>query len=134
MKCINCDNERFPKLRVCRECRNVKHSQDRARRSKIIGSRTWLNNNKRASLRDRARKRGLEFNLKTQDLADIYKNFNGLCPYCNKQMNNDIKKLKPVVDRIDNSKGYIVGNCVLVCWKCNSQKLGLIKRTNRKYV
>lgn len=71
-----------------------------------------------------AKSRNLDFNLNRNDFIDLTK-LN--CFYCNKNPSNKIivKNIELIyngIDRIDNSKGYILDNVVTCCKKCNSDK------------
>ena len=73
------------------------------------------------SARCRAKKKNLEFNLSVQDIIIPDK-----CPvlgisFCT---NNDKKRnsSSPSLDRIDNTKGYIKGNVIVISWRANRLK------------
>ena len=103
------------------------YNKSKSIRATIVGSRAWLHN-KCSGIRARAKRKNIEYNLKVQDMALICANREGLCPYCERQMMEGDKSLKPTFDRLDNSKGYIVGNVLLVCMQCNLQKSHLSKK------
>jgi len=71
-----------------------------------------------SNLKSQAKKRGLEFNLSLEEFsAEISKP----CMYC-----NNILGKKSVtsggLDRMDNSKGYVVDNICSCCGHCNAIK------------
>ncbi len=81
-------------------------------------------------IRNGARKRNLEFSLSKDDVKSM---IFGKCYYCNKEPNNHrnyiskrYDKLNEFVyngiDRVDNSKGYVIGNVVGCCRECNTKK------------
>jgi hypothetical protein len=59
----------------------------------------------------RAAKRNLEFSITLTDLAEL---LSKPCIYCG--------AAKSGIDRKDNSKGYVVDNCVPACQRCNTIK------------
>jgi hypothetical protein len=68
----------------------------------------------------RAKTRGMEFTITEADIT-----WNTVCPilgiplnYSNSAQLDD----SPSIDRIDNSKGYIPGNVVVISWKANNLK------------
>ncbi len=63
-----------------------------------------------------ARYRNLEFLLKKEEYSKF---FNTNCFYCNKEYRG------LGIDRVDNNKGYITGNCVSCCKDCNTMKMRL---------
>jgi hypothetical protein len=69
--------------------------------------------------KNRAAKKGLQFAL-TQDQFDHLVNSN--CFYCDKV---NTQTHRNGVDRMDNSVGYIIDNCVACCGQCNLMKLKL---------
>jgi uncharacterized C2H2 Zn-finger protein len=60
-----------------------------------------------------AKKRELEFTFSFDEYQSIIQV--GICHYCQGALNETGSGL----DRKDSSKGYITGNCVPCCWKCN---------------
>ena len=73
-----------------------------------------------------ALKRGYEFNLSKEEFRNI---ITQPCFYCGKQYtqekrdkgNNGSFKYTGI-DRYDNTKGYVIGNCVPCCKTCNMMK------------
>lgn len=68
----------------------------------------------------RAKQKGLEFNLVEADIVIPEK-----CPALGKPLSADIRRnnpWRPSVDRIDNDKGYIRGNVVIVSYRANKLK------------
>jgi hypothetical protein len=68
----------------------------------------------------RAKRKGWEFSITEADIT-----WNTVCPilgiplnYTNSAQLDD----SPSVDRIDNSKGYIPGNVIVISWKANNLK------------
>ena len=74
------------------------------------------------TIRRRARRRGLAFEL---DVAWLKDNTADRCPVCRTLMMRGrgmIDKGSPTVDRIDNSRGYTMDNCWVICAGCNLTK------------
>ena len=73
-----------------------------------------------------AAKRNIKFNLSLENIKFIvFKN----CYYCGSPPENIITRprindtmLYNGIDRVDNTKGYTLENCVPCCWKCNQAK------------
>ena len=73
-----------------------------------------------------AKKRGLEFSISEQEIFDLISRD---CSYCGSPPSTDMKlSAHPEfrytgIDRVDNSVGYVSGNCVPCCTICNTSKL-----------
>lgn len=74
-----------------------------------------------------AKKRNLEYNLTNEQFLDLVKS---KCYYCGEEGTSIKKGLGKSsgdfyyvgIDRVDNTKGYLLENCVSCCWKCNNMK------------
>jgi hypothetical protein len=69
-----------------------------------------------------ALERNLIFEIKPEDIFNLYKKQNGLCVYTGAKLNCDSivsKKIDWSIDRIDNSKGYTKDNILLVSKTAN---------------
>jgi hypothetical protein len=115
-QCIHCnENNALYPTRFCRDCRNAKEREKYHKARKIKYSRAWFLCRIRFT-KARARRTGRDFNLTFDEFQKIFDNRDKPCPYCKRDI------VIPSVDRIDNNKGYIRGNCILVCKNCNSMK------------
>lgn len=64
-----------------------------------------------------------EFNITEEDLFDLWGKQDGKCAYSKLPMSAASNQLYTVsLDRIDSSKGYVVGNIQLVCAAVNKMK------------
>ena len=61
-----------------------------------------------------ARRRGIDFNLTTKDIKNIYSSKK--CHYCG------AIETRMSIDRKNNNKPYMLDNVVLCCYRCNSMK------------
>ncbi len=71
-----------------------------------------------------ANKRNLLFELSFEEFCKLT---NGNCYYCGCKPKQKLKRnsyllLYNGIDRLDNSQGYIINNCVSCCGECNSAK------------
>lgn len=74
-----------------------------------------------------ARKRGYIFELTRDQVSSL---INSNCVYCGKGKNNPVKNVHRLeesrlfngIDRVDNTKGYSINNCVPCCKNCNLAK------------
>ncbi len=71
-----------------------------------------------------AKNRNLIFNLTRKQSDEIYSREN--CYFCGE------KSLIRTIDRLDNTKGYILKNCVSACWKCNKLKGNITKEDKQR--
>ena len=68
-------------------------------------------------IRNSARDRGLDFNLELEDLV-----VPEVCPILGLPFDYDSPHYTPSVDRLDNNKGYIKGNIVIMTTLANRMK------------
>lgn len=98
-----------------------KHLRDLPRGDSLSPFRYHLNNIKKHI---KKRKNVKEFDITLEDLQSQWEKQNGICPYTGIKMENSytmnrVPKLSPFrasLDRIDNSKGYILGNIEFVSY------------------
>lgn len=77
-----------------------------------------------ACVKSSAKKRGLEFNITIEDII-----IPELCPYLGIEIKHTIPGLglldsAPSIDRIDNKKGYVKGNVIVISQQANRMKGG----------
>jgi len=71
----------------------------------------------------KARLRTKEFNLIDTDLLDLWNKQDGRCAYTKLPLLATANQFNTVsLDRVDSSKGYVVGNIQLVCSAINKMK------------
>ena len=82
--------------------------------------------------KDRAIKQNLEFNITVDYLKYLWNNQNGKCALSNLDMtyifNSGRIPTNVSIDKINPSKGYIMGNIQLVCMACNQIKSDLSEK------
>lgn len=125
--------------KLCRKCYNkedsvIKCNQSRSRRLKNSienGDFEFYIRRRIGTIKSRAEKRNLDFDLDIEYLVDLWKKQNGRCFYSNIPMNNSMKKDGfqswdgPSLDRIETTNGYVKGNVVWCTFGINSFKQSL---------
>lgn len=75
------------------------------------------------NLHTKAKGRTKDFSISIEDLHDLWRNQEGRCAYTKLPLLATANQFNTVsLDRIDSSKGYIVGNVQLVCAAINKMK------------
>lgn len=143
-ECLNCGkvrsiyvNKSFTTSRrhlFCNECNSLLTNREKTiiKRQKLEGFHSKEKEQRKLShkrnyvhemimnARERALKKGLEFNLTDEDII-----IPEVCPLLNVPFilgEKDNYEYTPTIDRIDNSKGYIKGNVWVITKKANSMK------------
>lgn len=71
----------------------------------------------------KAKSRTKEFNIVDQDLFDLWEKQNGQCAYTKLPLLAAANQFNTLsLDRVDSSRGYVVGNIQLVCAAINKMK------------
>lgn len=92
------------------------------------------------SYKRQARNRKLEWSLSDTEALEL---FSKPCFYCNVEFSNNCKSNVKTyetsfsyngIDRVDNSQGYVVENCVPCCRRCNSIKKNIPVKMIHKIV
>lgn len=107
------------------ELASKRAKRDVAGHNKLPKGEANLNNMIRA-YKAGAKKRNLVFELTREQFAELTKQ---KCFYCGVKPHNIInypqsngEYIYNGIDRIDNTKGYIIDNCVTCCFACNQWK------------
>ena len=83
-------------------------------------------------IQDKIKKR--EFNIDENYVKELLEKQNNICDNCKIEVKLEwIEPYDPLqlsINRIDNKKGHIKGNCNILCWGCND-KLGKEDNFNR---
>lgn len=96
----------------CKDCVKKQNGSRVCSKRKIVGTRAWFTR-RYCSVKQHSKPRGKDFSLTLDEFIMIYNEWK--CYYCGAEENLSI-------DRVDNDKGYVRGNCVLACLPCNKQK------------
>lgn len=147
MDCVHCGcplPPDRPRVRVCGKCTADRHRRtnrecavrNRDRYTQRLRERYWQNpeafrarKNKSYHkniakkivwlAKTRAKKKGLEFDLKSEDIV-----VPDVCPVFGMTLigGGGLRDNIPTLDRIDNAKGYVRGNVIVVSWRANRLK------------
>jgi hypothetical protein len=106
------ENERARRLKNVEKTRTADKARKTSNRLKYL-----LN-----SARRRAKRSGLEFSITEADFPPIGTHCPVLGIEYNQSASHNTKDFSPSLDRLDNSKGYIVGNVQIISWRANRLK------------
>ena len=116
---------------ICRKCSTYRQKiinrslPDDRKLSKCLRWR-WL------SARDRSRYNNLDFNLTVEYLNELWIKQGGKCALSGIEMTFELQNGRTPtnvsIDKIDRTKGYIIGNIQLVCMACNQMKSDLSEK------
>lgn len=127
------DGKKYPyKLSYCRFCRK-KQMYNRLNKypESFMGDRLL-------KIKRRAKKENIEFNLTKDFLISLYKNQNGKCFYTDEILHlmNGQGRLQTglSIDRVDNSKGYLIDNVVLCTSRFNTIKSNMTLEEIEKWM
>jgi hypothetical protein len=101
---------------ISNKCKSCREKAEIIDSNRLSHSDRFNINDKISEIKNRARKHNIDFKLTDEKVKELV---NGTCKYCG---------IKPEegyflgIDRIDNNKGYILGNVQTSCWRCNQFK------------
>jgi hypothetical protein len=136
LSCFSKDKDkRFGVKGICRPCSSfisheyyTKNSSDIKRRVSKYNESYFPKYNRDVisrlkNLCTKAKSRAKEFSLIDQDLFDLWEKQNGQCAYTKLPLLATANQFNTMsLDRVDSSKGYVVGNIQLVCAAINKMK------------
>ena len=102
----------------CSTCNTSQAKQDAKRKDRVRNYKEEKGRNIEQYYKDYIKgsaKRGYEFNLDFNTFSQLVL---AECQYCGHKTEGEING----IDRVDNSIGYSMDNCVTACWKCNKIK------------
>ncbi len=70
--------------------------------------------------RAHAKESGREFTLTEEEYNSIWNQ--DCCSYCREGFDQTVRLRQKSIDRLDSTKGYVLGNVVLLCMRCNTRK------------
>lgn len=127
--------KKFGVSSTCKDCakahsrqyylKNTEHIKENARRygKTYVPKFSRSIDSKLKNLCTNAKNRNKEFLISTEHLFDLWKNQEGRCAYTKLPLLSASNQFNTVsLDRIDSSKGYVVGNIQLVCTAVNKMK------------
>ncbi len=103
------------RLHTCKYCLSKRATAYTIRKRKIRFSRAWYRR-RFERFKRRAKDRGIKFELTFEEFCHLRAYKDEKCFYCG------ITNGPFSVDRLDNTKGYSVSNCVVACFRCNKIK------------
>ena len=126
IKCSHCSKTYEPFLtshnkvsKLCPKCRENQIASDAKRKDRIRNyqaeAKRNLENNWIMFKRTSIEKRNKELSLTKEEYFELIQKH---CTYCNYYNEDEING----IDRLDNSKGYILDNCISCCKHCNRMK------------
>lgn len=107
---------------VCVGCENVYRKNDRLKQKSKETFEIRIRQ-KLFSANRTCKEKNMEFNITLQDVLNLWEKQNGKCFYTGVQMSQFRGDFGFSVDRVDSSRGYVLGNCVLAATVINRMKL-----------
>lgn len=115
-------------IRLCSDRCRLEQAADRMRQRRATSMVKFLAALE-SSVKCRARRKGVEFDLEKGALLKLYEEQGGLCARTGVRLkasagpgNSRSNKHTASVDRVDPTKGYTTGNVELVSYLCNTAK------------
>lgn len=109
----------------CKECKREYRMARYQQRRKEDPIELWLFNAFHWA-KDRARKKGIPFDLSKEDVIEALRESSNKCTYCSIELNFrrtiSTRSDSPTVDRLICSQGYSRENIVVCCYRCNALK------------
>lgn len=108
-----------PKCFWCKDCKAKRQREYNASRGKKLRASRHLNKAMWSAARLRAEQKELEFSITPNDIHIPHR-----CPIFGMELEvgGETKDNSPSLDRVDNDKGYVPGNVVVISWKANRVK------------
>ena len=103
------------RLHTCKDCLSKRETVRALQRRKIKFSRAWFSR-RFYRLKRNARDRNIRFELTLEEFCRIRTYKDERCLYC--QTTRGVFS----IERLDNTKGYSISNCVAACFRCNTMK------------
>lgn len=103
------------RLHTCKYCLSKRATAYALRKRKIRFSRAWYRR-RFERFKRHAKCRNIKFELTFEDFCHLRTYKKEKCFYCR------TTKSPFLIDRMDNTKGYSLSNCVVVCLRCNKMK------------
>ena len=120
------------RLSFCNKCRRIKIN------TRLNGDVFLFLQSRMTQIKSRARDKNIEFNITPEYLKQLYDKQEGKCFYTDIPMTTKygVGKLLTAlsIDRIDTTKGYIIGNVVLCTNRINSIKSDLTLEEIREWI
>jgi len=126
LSCSYCKKEYQPfktlkgiNSKLCQPCRENQQKAEEKRKGRVRNyqaeAKRNLENNWKSFLSKSVERREKEINLTKEQYFELIQK---KCTYCNYYNENEING----IDRVDNTKGYLLENCVTACKHCNRIK------------
>lgn len=112
-------------------CKNKKVGRGKALPHDVAAKRVI-----RCHIKCCARSRNIEYGISDEE---VFKLIDKPCYYCGKEKAHTLNTRHYSykyngIDRVDNSKGYISGNCVPCCIQCNKYKSSMTQEEYREWI
>ena len=117
---------------ICKSCTTKRQRERLIKLEDKIKLKNCINSRFLAA-RDRANKHKIPFNITLDYLLDLWDKQCGICALSGITMTFELKKGRThtnvSIDKIDRTKGYVIGNIQLVCMACNQIKSDMTEET-----
>lgn len=124
--CKTCNIEYYYKYSKNEENRERIVRLSKKHNERMYSSIESLLHKRFSGAKNRAKRKHMDFDIPQEYLYELWDNQDGKCYYSGLSMTFDANDLYTVsIDRIDSSKGYIIGNVALACWVINNMKASL---------
>lgn len=104
---------------ACKDCKSIQEYRRKHSCPESFIVTLLATAKKSAKTRDRKNDESNVCTITHDEVKNIYRRQKGMCFYSGIQMSINKKKWQMSLERLDQSKGYIVDNCVLCCLEFN---------------
>jgi len=119
--------------KTCDKCRESIRKWKKNNRDKIREyDRKWQENNPFKLWISNSKQADIKYNrydpenfITKEYCKQIIDECKGICYYCNCQLDwkPGVYPNRATIERLNNSKGHVIGNCVVACFICNAKRL-----------
>lgn len=116
------DSERkYGKHSICKKCKNKRRYKNRNTFNGYLSKLLSHAKQHSKNMGKKGRTCAAEFNITLEYLKELYKSQKGRCYYSNMKMSlKTCSNWQLSLERLDNNKGYVIGNVVFICLELNT--------------